>query len=130
MWETLHGTCYKKMGTYNIIYNLLYQMGIMANVDIYPEESVNRYRSIDEAIADQRSGYNVTRRKTGSYLERLFTDQNASGRRPVCVARDIAPGPDMVEKRRLIYGDHFTIFYSIFLLLRYICENKTCVIDF
>jgi SAM-dependent methyltransferase len=68
IWETLHGTCYKKMGTYNIIYNLLYQMGIMANVDIYPEESVNRYGSIDEAIADQRSGYNVTSEKQEAIL--------------------------------------------------------------
>lgn len=60
LWEKLHGRPYKRMGKYNVIYNLLYQMGIMANVDIYPERSVSRYPSLDDAVADQKSGFGVT----------------------------------------------------------------------
>jgi tRNA A58 N-methylase Trm61 len=60
LWEKLHGAPYRRMGKYNIIYNLLYQMGIMANVDIYAEESTDRFASLDDAVADQKSGFNIT----------------------------------------------------------------------
>lgn len=60
IWEKLHGMPYEKMGKADIIFNALYAMGIYANVDIYPEDSVNRYSSLDQAVSDQKSGYNVT----------------------------------------------------------------------
>jgi len=60
LWEKLHGVPYRSMGKYNVIYNLLYQMGIMANVDIYAEEGVDRFASLDDAVSDQRGGFNVT----------------------------------------------------------------------
>jgi tRNA A58 N-methylase Trm61 len=72
LWEKLHGRPYRRMGKYNIIYNVLYQMGILANVDIYPEASVNRYSSLDDAVADQKSGFHVTDKDQEAILRQFL----------------------------------------------------------
>lgn len=59
IWEELYGSPCAKTKKPNIVFNLLYQIGILANVEVYTEESVNRYSSVDEAVADQRYGLNI-----------------------------------------------------------------------
>jgi SAM-dependent methyltransferase len=59
IWEKLYGSPYTKTKKPNIVFNLLYQIGILANVEVYTEKSVNRYSSVDEAVADQRYGLNI-----------------------------------------------------------------------
>jgi SAM-dependent methyltransferase len=72
LWEKLHGVPYRRMGKYNVIYNLLYQMGIMANVDIYAEESTDRFASLDDAVADQRAGFNITDERQEAILREFL----------------------------------------------------------
>ena len=60
IWEELFGIPLPPGRKPNIIFNLLHQMGIFANVEITKEESIQHYMSIEEAIADQREGLNLT----------------------------------------------------------------------
>lgn len=72
LWEELHGMAFTRKGKADIIFNLLYQMGIYANVDIYPEESEFRYSGIEEAVADQRYGFNVTSEAQEAILRKFL----------------------------------------------------------
>ncbi|ABD41725.1 methyltransferase [Methanospirillum hungatei JF-1] len=60
IWEKLYGIPRPSGNKPNIIYNLLHQMGIYANIDISKEESIHRYSSIEEAVADQKEGLHLT----------------------------------------------------------------------
>jgi hypothetical protein len=60
IWEKLYGVPKKPGKKPNIIYNLLHQMGIYANVEVTKEESIHRFISIDQAVADQKEGLNLT----------------------------------------------------------------------
>jgi len=59
IWEDLFGIPESNRRTPNIIFNLLNQMGIFANVEISRTEHVTRFSSMDEAIADQRDVLNL-----------------------------------------------------------------------
>jgi hypothetical protein len=60
IWEKLYGVPRKPGNKPNIIYNLLQQMGIYANVEVTEEESVHKFNSIEEAVTDQKEGLNLT----------------------------------------------------------------------
>jgi len=59
IWERLYGVPPKKDGNPNIVFNLLTQMGIFANVEVFPEEMTSRFASLEDAVADQRHGLNI-----------------------------------------------------------------------
>ncbi|MBP2134036.1 SAM-dependent methyltransferase [Methanomicrobium sp. W14] len=64
----------------NIIYNLLGQMGIYANVEVTKEEHVTRYKSVDEAVSDV--GYSLMLKESfqfdilKNYLEMRLVYEN------------------------------------------------------
>jgi ubiquinone/menaquinone biosynthesis C-methylase UbiE len=61
IWESLFGVPAREKNPPNIIFNLLYQLGIYANVEVTKEEHCTRFSSIDEAVADQSAGLKLTR---------------------------------------------------------------------
>ena len=60
IWEKLYGVAPRASGQPNIVFNLLNQLGIFANVEVFQEEMTNRFASLDEAVADQSYGLNIT----------------------------------------------------------------------
>ena len=73
IWEELYGSPYAKTKKPNIVFNLLYQIGILANVEVYTDESVNRYSTVDEAVADQRYGLNIKSAEQEAILKEFLT---------------------------------------------------------
>ena len=59
IWEQLYGIPLKKYQKPNIIFNLLHQMGIYANVGITREEHIQKFSTLDEAVMDQGNGLNL-----------------------------------------------------------------------
>ncbi len=102
IWERLHGMPYRKKGKANIIFNALYAMGIYANVDIYSEESVNRYDSLDSAVADQKSAYDVTEEKQEAIL-REFLGEKLQAENGQYVMRGISHRARMWWKKENVY---------------------------
>jgi SAM-dependent methyltransferase len=90
IWQDLYGIPIKKYQKPNIIFNLLHQVGIYANVEITKEEQVQRFSSIDEAVNDQGAGLNLeTPEQYGilrTYLESKL--QNEDG---IMVMRNTSP---------------------------------------
>ncbi|MDD1729778.1 MAG: methyltransferase domain-containing protein [Methanospirillum sp.] len=59
IWEELYGIPFKRYQKPNIIFNLLHQMGIYANVEVIKEDHVQKFVSLDEAVTDQGAGLNL-----------------------------------------------------------------------
>jgi len=59
IWEALYGIPFKKYQKPNIIFNLLHQIGIYANVEITKEVHQQKFVSMDEAVSDQGAGLNL-----------------------------------------------------------------------
>jgi SAM-dependent methyltransferase len=60
IWERLYGVPPRSAGYPNIVFNLLAQAGILASVEIFREEMVSRFASVEDAVTDQRHGLNIT----------------------------------------------------------------------
>lgn len=60
IWEKLYGQPRPAGTKPNIIFNLLHQMGIYAHVEMSKEESIHRFVSFEEAVADQKEGLHLT----------------------------------------------------------------------
>jgi len=56
IWEQLFGVPQRETRRPNIIFNLLNQIGIYANVEVTKEEHITGFSSIEEAVADQCAG--------------------------------------------------------------------------
>ncbi|MCK9630617.1 MAG: class I SAM-dependent methyltransferase [Methanoregula sp.] len=80
IWEDLFGISPSPRHTPNIIFNLLNQMGIYANVEISRTENITRFSSIGDAVADQRDALNLTDERQVSvlteYLEKFLLKEN------------------------------------------------------
>ncbi|TQD25917.1 class I SAM-dependent methyltransferase [Methanolobus vulcani] len=50
IWSSLHHKEYHPMPKFNVLYNILYQMGIYPNVSVSKLNYVNRFSSFDEAV--------------------------------------------------------------------------------
>ncbi len=59
IWEDLYGIPFKKYQKPNIIFNLLHQMEIYANVEITKEIHQQKFVSLDEAVSDQGAGLHL-----------------------------------------------------------------------
>ncbi|MDD1689973.1 MAG: class I SAM-dependent methyltransferase [Methanoregula sp.] len=80
IWEELFGVPPSPRHTPNIIFNLLNQMGIYANVEISRTENITRFPGISDAVADQREALNLTDDRQVSvlaeYLEKFLLKEN------------------------------------------------------
>ncbi|MDD1687882.1 class I SAM-dependent methyltransferase [Methanoregula sp.] len=80
IWEDLFGVCPSARHTPNVIFNLLNQMGIYANVEISRTENITRFSTLEEAVADQSDAINLTDERQVSvltrYLEKFMIREN------------------------------------------------------
>jgi SAM-dependent methyltransferase len=60
IWEKLHGKPYVPRPQIDCVFNLLYSMGICPNVEVFPEEHVYSYGSLEEAYQDQKKGFAIS----------------------------------------------------------------------
>jgi 16S rRNA G527 N7-methylase RsmG len=60
LWPFLHGCEYQPAPKCDVLYNVLYSMGIYPNIKVFPFEHVHRYATFEEAVEDFKSYYNVT----------------------------------------------------------------------
>lgn len=88
IWEQLYGIPRPGGKKPNIIYNLLHQMGIYANIDIWKEESIHRYSNLEEAIADQKEGLHLTTPEQEEIL-RDFLDKKLIQENGTVVLREL-----------------------------------------
>jgi hypothetical protein len=81
------GRPYGETRTYIILYNLLYQMGICANIEIFDSQRVSmEYNSIDEALSNFRYRFkrmnmnqeltSTEEKKLREFLEENFTQKS------------------------------------------------------
>ncbi|MBP2134022.1 ubiquinone/menaquinone biosynthesis C-methylase UbiE [Methanomicrobium sp. W14] len=56
IWEPLFGVPARKNNPPNIVFNLLNQAGIYANIEVSKEEQITKFRSLDDAVGDQGAG--------------------------------------------------------------------------
>ena len=90
IWEQLYGIPLKKYQKPNIIFNLLHQMEIYANVGITKEEHVQKFLTLDEAVADQGSGLNLETPEQFTVL-RNFLERKLSNENGIYTMRSSAP---------------------------------------
>lgn len=50
LWPKLHGFEYAPNPKCNILYNVLYSMGIFPNIETFPLHHINRFETLDEAV--------------------------------------------------------------------------------
>lgn len=60
LWKKLHGEAYQHGPDYICIYNILYDMGILANVEIFDSEYRFSYKDMDEALKRWKKNCQVT----------------------------------------------------------------------
>lgn len=60
LWPFLHGSEYQPAPKCDVLYNVLYDMGIYPNVSVFPFEHVHRFATLDEAVEDFKSYYNAS----------------------------------------------------------------------
>ena len=68
IWEQLFGVPTREKQRPNILFNLLNQNGIYANVEVTKEDMVTRFSSIEEAVADQSTGLKLKTEEQVSVL--------------------------------------------------------------
>jgi hypothetical protein len=72
IWEELFGEQPASNRTPNIIFNLLYQMGISANVEISRTDRTIQFSSFEEAIDDQREVLHLKEEKQIAVLKKYL----------------------------------------------------------
>lgn len=80
IWPTLHNKDYQPMPKCNILYNVLYQMGIYPNVNVSELNYRNRFSSFDEAVEYCIPMYKITNASQEqilrNYLKNILKDDN------------------------------------------------------
>ncbi len=74
IWEQLFGVPHRDVRRPNVIFNLLNQIGIYANIEVSKGKHASRFSSIDEAVADQYEGLKLKTREQEAVL-RNFLEQ-------------------------------------------------------
>jgi SAM-dependent methyltransferase len=82
IWEQLFGVPAREKQRPNIIFNLLNQLGIYANVEVTKEDHITVFTGIEEAVADQSAGLKLKSEEQVSILRDFLasTLQKEDGR--------------------------------------------------
>lgn len=72
LWPHYHETDYIPGPKADILYQVLYEMGIFADVSVFRESSVEENMSIDEIVSDYASRIGIQDRSDLSYVEKYF----------------------------------------------------------
>jgi SAM-dependent methyltransferase len=79
IWEQLFGVPHQEMRKPNIIFNLLNQIGIYANIEVTKEEHVTAFSNIEEAVADQSAGLKLNTAEQESVLREFLIKKLQQG---------------------------------------------------
>ncbi|WP_330217376.1 hypothetical protein [Methanococcoides methylutens] len=74
LWPSLHASDYHPGPKCDVIYNVLYNMGIYPHIEVSPRDHFNRFKSIEEAIGHFKSYYNITTEHQESVLKSYLED--------------------------------------------------------
>lgn len=74
LWPALHNNDYHPGPKCDVLYNILYQMGIYPHMEPFSLEHVNRFNSVDEAVEYFKSHYKITTDQQISVLKNYFED--------------------------------------------------------
>lgn len=74
LWPILHGCEYSSGPKCDVLYNVLYEMGIYPNVETFPFENINRFKDMDEALEHFGPHYGVKTKAQEEILSEYFTD--------------------------------------------------------
>jgi len=82
IWPIIHKREYCPGPKCDVLYNLLYQMGIYANLEVFDFEHVNRYSSLEEAFDNLKSQYKVSTPEQElnlrDFLQNVLEEDNGS----------------------------------------------------
>ena len=71
LWEKIHGEIRPSWSDYIYLYNILHDMGIYADVEIWDSEYEQRYGSLDEAVTKLKEMYDMPSEKEEILREHL-----------------------------------------------------------
>lgn len=74
LWPFLHGCEYQPAPKCDVLYKVLYDMGIYPNVKVFPFEHIHRYSTFEEAVEDFKSYYNVSSDTQETILKTYLED--------------------------------------------------------
>jgi SAM-dependent methyltransferase len=74
LWPSLHGTEYYPSPKCNVLYNVLYDMGIYPNITVFPFEHIHRFSSEDDAVEHFKSYYKISEEKQVEILRNYLKD--------------------------------------------------------
>ncbi|MCQ1534251.1 class I SAM-dependent methyltransferase [Methanosarcina sp. KYL-1] len=82
LWPFLHNCEYQSGPKVDVLYNVLYDMGIYPNVTVFPFEHTNRFGSLEEAVEHFRSHYavesEVQEEILRAYLDELLEEEGGT----------------------------------------------------
>jgi SAM-dependent methyltransferase len=82
LWPSLHGYEYQQGPKVDVLYNVLYDMGIYPNMEVFPFEHVQSFASLDEAVDNFKPHYAVMSEEQGeilrAYLKESLEEKNGS----------------------------------------------------
>jgi len=80
LWSILHGCEYRQGPKADILYNVLYDMGIYPDVQVFPFEHKNRFSNLEEVLEHFEPQYAVSSPEQeeilGCYLQEILEDEN------------------------------------------------------
>jgi len=82
IWPRLHGRSYHPEPKCDVLFNVLYQMGIYPNVEVFNHQLDQRFSSISEAMDALRSQYRIETKEQElilrEHLKRMLLEKNGS----------------------------------------------------
>lgn len=82
LWPFLHGYEYQQGPKVDVLYNVLYEMGIYPNMEVFPFEHVQSFASLEEAVEHFKPHYAVISEEQEeilrTYLNELLEEDNGN----------------------------------------------------
>ena len=79
LWKVVYGETHSTWSDYIYLYNILHDMGICANVEIWDSEFEQRYNSLDDAVNRWREMYDMPSEKEGvlrGHLSKMLVEND------------------------------------------------------
>ena len=73
LWPSLHGCEYSSGPKCDVLYNVLYEMGIYPNVETFPFEHINRFEDLEEALEHFGPHYGIETEAQNKILKDYLT---------------------------------------------------------
>ena len=82
LWHSLHGCEYRQGPKVDVLYNVLYDMGIYPNMKVFPFEHTNSFKNLEEAVEHFKPQYSAFSQEQEeilrSYLQEVLEEENGT----------------------------------------------------